>query len=351
MRDKLWTVLKNGGLFLLLLAALGVCCFRKVDWEALRQVLRSAKPGFLLLGVAAMGLFLLCEAHNTGLSLRLLGKKACLPQRLRYAASGFFFSGITPSASGGQPMQLLQMHRDGIPAAYGTLALFLNLACYQLVCAIYAALGVLTQRQLLHQCPASLRILLAVGFLANLALLFLLLMVLFTRRLPGLCVLGLQKLLRAFHLPESYAEKASGALAEYRCGAAFLRAHPLLALRVLLTTFVQIAALHATAYLVCLSLGQGDVSFFSVFCLQAMLYVSVSSLPLPGAVGANEGSFLVLYRSVYPQQLLPGAMLLSRFISFYLIVALTGAALAVCALCRRRLQAPALVHTMHDRSA
>ena len=58
--------------------------------------------------------------------------------------------------------------------------------------------------------------------------------------------------------------------------------------------------------------------------------LSVGALPLPGAVGVGEGGFLAVFRMLFPSQLLGGAMLLSRGISFYLFVLLTGAAL----LCR-----------------
>ena len=64
--------------------------------------------------------------------------------------------------------------------------------------------------------------------------------------------------------------------------------------------------------------------------LQAMVSLSVGALPLPGAVGVGEGGFLAAFRMLFPSQLLGGAMLLSRGISFYLFVLLTGAAL----LCR-----------------
>ena len=69
-----------------------------------------------------------------------------------------------------------------------------------------------------------------------------------------------------------------------------------------------------------------------VLSLQAVLHISVSSLPLPGAVGASEGAFLLLFRSVFPAAALHDAMLLSRGVSFYLFVALSGLYIAVWSL-------------------
>ena len=65
-----------------------------------------------------------------------------------------------------------------------------------------------------------------------------------------------------------------------------------------------------------------------MIALQAVLFLSVSSLPLPGAVGLSEGGFLLLYQTVFPAAVLPGAMLLSRSVSFYLFLLLIGVFLA-----------------------
>ena len=62
--------------------------------------------------------------------------------------------------------------------------------------------------------------------------------------------------------------------------------------------------------------------------LQAVLFLSVSSLPLPGAVGLTEVGFLLLYQTVFPAAILPSAMLLSRTVSFYLILLCCGLVIA-----------------------
>ena len=45
--------------------------------------------------------------------LRGIGEQPTLLRCMSYSFIGFFFSGITPSATGGQPMQLYYMRRDG----------------------------------------------------------------------------------------------------------------------------------------------------------------------------------------------------------------------------------------------
>ena len=54
--------------------------------------------------------------------------------------------------------------------------------------------------------------------------------------------------------------------------------------------------------------------------MQAFLFVSVSSLPLPGAVGISEGAFLRIYSMIYGSAVLGSAMILTRGINFYLFM-------------------------------
>ena len=58
--------------------------------------------------------------------------------------------------------------------------------------------------------------------------------------------------------------------------------------------------------------------------VQAVLFISVSALPLPGSVGVSESGFLTLFKLLFPVTVLNEAMLLSRGVSFYLFVFLCG---------------------------
>ncbi len=54
--------------------------------------------------------------------------------------------------------------------------------------------------------------------------------------------------------------------------------------------------------------------------MQAILYTTVSSLPLPGAIGVSETLFLKIFGITFGKNILSSAMLLYRFVSFYLYI-------------------------------
>ena len=70
--------------------------------------------------------------------------------------------------------------------------------------------------------------------------------------------------------------------------------------------------------------GFGEYNIIQIISLQAILYATVSGIPLPGAVGVSEGGFLAIFRHIYSENMVNSAMLLSRGINFYLFVIISS---------------------------
>ena len=119
--------LKNGGLFVLLMLLTFYMICRDNSPAELAAAMKVSDIRFLSLGIGAMCVFLFCEGLNIVRCLRLFGYPVRQTDGIKYALTGFFFSSVTPSASGGQPMQLYFMSRDGIQVAHGTLSLLFEL--------------------------------------------------------------------------------------------------------------------------------------------------------------------------------------------------------------------------------
>ena len=88
------------------------------------SVLKRINPLFLIPAVFCMLMFSLGEALNIRIGLNLSGYKTGIVSALKYAYTGFFFSSVTPSASGGQPAQIYAMHKDKIKVSHASFSLF-----------------------------------------------------------------------------------------------------------------------------------------------------------------------------------------------------------------------------------
>lgn len=82
--------------------------------------------------------------------------------------------------------------------------------------------------------------------------------------------------------------------------------------------------LYSIPYIAYRGFGFDHLSLFSVLFMQAVLYLSVSIVPLPGAAGVSEGSFVLLFRQLFPANAVAPTMLFSRGISFYFLLILSG---------------------------
>lgn len=318
--------LRSGVLFLVLVAVTFRILLRGQDIGALAASLSGARLPMLGVGVACMVCFLCCEAKNLQTGLSIYGSSASFSSCLGYALIGFFFSSVTPSASGGQPMQLYAMHRDGHSGAAAALALLAELACFQTAGVFLAVLGFVLQREPLLQINGHLRLLLLVGAALNLCILLVILWAVFSKRLAPALWSGLMVLFKALHFrkAEQWKQKGNQQLEEFRRCALCLRTHKRQALQMFITSIIQLSAYHSIPFWVYTAFYLKGESLPAVIGLQAVLFIAVSSLPFPGAVGISEGGFLLLYKTLFPDHFLKAAMLLSRGISFYLFVLISG---------------------------
>ena len=76
--------------------------------------------------------------------------------------------------------------------------------------------------------------------------------------------------------------------------------------------------------MVYLALGYHGVPFIHLFLLQVLVYMAGALLPLPGAMGISEFVFIQLFGSIYSGNSMTAAVLLSRGISFYFLLAFSG---------------------------
>lgn len=276
-------------------------------WAALGQV----HPLAILAGLALMVGFLACEAACSRTILGALGHRISTRRSLGYSAVGFYFSSVTPSSTGGQPAQVLAMGRHGIPLSHGTLDMLLVTICYQTVTLLFALAAWLFLPDVATRLGAGLLTLLLVG--GGLTLVLTLGMTLFLLRPPK-------------------GESFQG----YRAAATLLKQRPGLLPKLLGLTALQMLCLYLVPYVVYLGFGLSGRSAVELVGTQALLSLATGCLPLPGAVGAAEGAFLRGFEVFFPAGLITPAVLVSRGLSFYLPLLITGLVLLVQRLAARR---------------
>lgn len=278
--EKTKKLLRNLIIFILLIWLTFYLIFKDQDITQLFDIIKSIKKEFILLAVLAMFLYLCCEAINIGRTLKALNEKSTFLKNLKYAFIGFFFSSITPAASGGQPMQIYSMHKDKIAVANSTLALLINLSCVQIVTISIALFSLFFHYKNLS---SALIWFFVIGVSLNFTALLLFLISIFSKRMSkGLINISI-KVLKFFHFKnmEERQIKFEQELEKYQTSANYIKSNKLIMLKTLLTTYIQYIVFYSISYFVYRSFGENSYNAFTLITLQSVLYATVSGIPSP----------------------------------------------------------------------
>lgn len=317
-------MIRNLLLFNILIIATFYILLKDQDISQLFNIVSNAKGQYIVIAIIALIIYVLCEAINIDRTLKALGEKSTFLRNIKYALIGFFFSSITPAASGGQPMQIYYMYKDKISVANSTLTLLINLTSMQIVTISLTIISVIFNPGILRKGLIGFFVL---GITLNTTALLLLFMAIFSKK-------GLNKLISwavtimkkiKIRNVEEKQEKLENQVSKYQANSEYIKQNKKLILKTIITAYIQFIALYSISYWVYLSFGLSESNIFQVIALQAILYATVSGIPSPGAVGVSEGGFVLIFKTIYSEAMISSAMLLNRGINFYLLVIISGA--------------------------
>lgn len=293
--------------------------FRGKDIGDIISTAREADARYLLLSIVCVVLFILGESVIIFYMMRTLGTSVKMGHCALYSFVGFFFSCITPSASGGQPMQIFYMKKDKLPIPVTTLVLMIVTITYKAVLVVIGLVICLFGGGFLRGYLGDYMWVFYLGVGLNVFCVTFMMILVFA---PGLSkwimVTGLKLIehIRILKPRKSRLEKLEASMDQYHETAAFWASHKRVILNVFLITFVQRCILFTVTYWVYRALGLHSYGILTITILQAVISVSVDMLPLPGGMGISETLYMVMFVPVFGSLMLP-SMLLSRGISYY----------------------------------
>ena len=167
-------------------------------------------------------------------------------------------------------------------------------------------------------------ILFLIGVLINGFALSVMLICIFSKKLTERIINIFLKILKIFKVKnlDIKKQKIEEGLKKYAESATYIKTHKMEFIKSICRVFIQIIIYYSVPFCVYKAFGLNSFNFFQIFTMQAVLYTTVSGLPLPGAVGVSETVFLSIFSPVFGN-LLSGAMLLNRGITFYWYVILS----------------------------
>lgn len=315
-------------LLLLGAAALAIFAAIELDPGEVRACLDAMRSGWAVMIVACMLLYYLCDALKYQLVTRVFGCAQPFGDSLLTTMLGFFYSAVTPLASGGQPFQVVHMRHRGVRTSTATSVICMVYVLWKAALVTLGILGfALCSGTLLELSTAWLPVLL-LGLLIQLALLILVVLsAAFPQamtRFGATCIAHVfgWRLLNAHHADGAHwTEKWADFVQEHHEAFACGLHRPRAMLAAFTLALAQCVAYMSVAYCTYRGFGLSGAPYYSVMLTQVLLHVGASFFPMPGASGASEGGFILVYTQLFGSYLTMG-MLIWRLATYYLTILL-----------------------------
>lgn len=282
--------------------------------------IRRANTFYIVLGFIAVIFFVCCEAVIIHYMMRKLHSPAGIRSCIKYSFIGFFFSCITPSATGGQPAQLYYMKQDKADLGVASLVLLEVTIAYKAILIILGMMVLTIKKKIVFHYLGKNVYFLYFGIIMNIVVVLGLAMLIFHTKTVRKLVHKLILFFASRNIiknKEKTVEKADTAFSRYNEGALFLKSNRKIMVIVFLITFVQRIAMFLVTYFVYRSFGLSEYGVVDIVALQSAISIAVDMLPLPGGIGVSENLFLIIFRKIFKGSLIMPGMLLSRGISYY----------------------------------
>lgn len=307
--------------FLILVFVITIyCVFQGQDLGAVLYHIRHSNPAYWMTGIVFVIAFILGESVIIYYMMTEIGQKVKLTHCFLYSFVGFFFSCITPSATGGQPAQIYFMKKDKISIPVATVILMVVTITYKMVLVMTGVLVFIFRPAEIMKFLAPVWGWCCLGIALNVfCVAFMLILVFHPTLATNILVKGVrfaEKFLKIKKADE-YVEKIVTSMEKYQAVAAYLSSHKLVIVNVLMITTIQRYILFFVTYLTYLSFGLQEIGCSTITVLQGMISVAVDMLPLPGGMGISESLFLRIFHDIFGEKLLLSAMVVSRGLGYY----------------------------------
>lgn len=292
----------------------------------LLHALMTFNWGFLILALVGIIIYWVLESASMQLICNSLFKGFSFVKTNIVTVIGQYFNCVTPLSSGGQPMQAYYYARFGLPAHISLPMLLCRFIVYQLTMTIYAVIVLILRFNYFTADLRPMMYLVAIGFIGGFFLIAMLFALAFAKgpimKIAGWAIKLVGKI-GILKEPEKTLASVEKSLEEGYVGIRFLLKDPALLIKVSLVTFVQLTVYFSMSWVIFAGFGLENNDYFTVISCQAFVYLISSFVPLPGAIGAAEASYIAFFNYVYGD---PSMVALStfvwRFFTFYLPIVL-----------------------------
>ena len=309
-------------IFLLIIYLNYFFVFKKYSFNDLVLSLSYCNPIYIVLSVVAMFSWAFFESLYLRRMLGHLGYKVPWYNAFGYVATETYFSAITPSSMGGQPVQMMEMSRDGILYRVNSVVILLNTLIYKIALLTLATLGFIFYHDILLSFGGWFYWLVLLGYITTVLVVILFIVLVYSKRLMEVLLKAAIWLMKKVHYKKaSLKEKElKDVISGYQDVALFTKEHPFVLVEAYFILIMQRLSILVISYFIYRSFGFHEYSIFLLIAFQACVCLGSDFMPFPGGVVVSESLLLTANEFLYGSSLAASGMVLLRSVSFYGVV-------------------------------
>jgi len=289
-------------------------------WMDLIHQMKSLHIQWIIVAAFSMLLYWIFEAKTLQSIIFLIKKECNFKKAFKVTMIGQYFNSVTPFASGGQPMQLYALIKQGIGAGSAGSALMIKFIIYQTILTAYSLILIFWKASFFKSKMSNLFYLIAIGFIVNSSVIICLVIFSKYRKLTHKLIMILSKILGKLKLVKDISKlevNINDNLNQFHDNMEIVKHSKRLLLKSAIYTIFQLTIIFTIPYFIYLSFGMRNADIGSMIAGTAFVMMLTAFIPLPGAVGGAEGAFFMFFSLFFATNNIMAAILLWRIITFY----------------------------------
>ena len=315
---------------LILVISIGLTLYfvlRGEDLNKTIELIKAADLRWCILGFIAVIAFIMSESVIIWYLMQSLPEKARLSRCFIYSFAGFFVSAITPSASGGQPVQMFFMKKDNLSLHTTVPVLTVVTILYKGVLIVISSAVLLFRPSTIIGYIDPVIFWCYLGLFLNIVCVAALIICIYKPEWIKKIAAGTAKFMQnKLHIKKqtNLVEKVSVWCDQYADVAGAFTQNKKSILVAFLLTAIQRIILFSITYFCCIAFGLTRVNPVVIIVLQGIVASAADMMPLPGGTGVNEALFLNIFAPIVGSELNVPIMLLSRGLNYYSQIIIGG---------------------------
>lgn len=321
---KILTKYKNliNVIVLVLITILVLYLALKDDYKATISQIQNIDVKYLLLAFVMIFIYWLLRSLALHKFTKKMNKKSKYLSSFQLMLRTQFFNAITPFSTGGQPYQVYFLTKDGISLSGATNVIMQNFIVYQIALVFLGIVAVISNFCFhIFDKVELLQYLVLLGFVCNTAVIIVMFILSFSKKLNKILIKLAITLLTKLHIVKDKKQKLKEwdeHINNFHSGAKVLIANKFDFVKTILYNMIALCCLYSIPFI--LLLAMGDFNSFNVttaIITSAYVMLIGSFVPIPGASGGLEYGFMAFYGTFIGGAKLKAIMLLWRFVTYY----------------------------------